>query len=430
MAERAGKFLLAAYRLVGLSVRPVVPLALAQRARRGKEERRRLGERYGYASLPRPDGRVVWVHGASVGETNAVMPLVTRLAERGFHVVFTSTTMTSAALAARRLPKGAVHQFGPLDIATYVDRFLDHWRPGLVIFVESEIWPTVISRLDRLGIPLAIVNARLSQRSFRSWQRLKSLAGAVFSRVTLALAQSAEDGARFHSLGTKRVTVTGNLKFDVPPLDAEADEVERLLNDIGQRPVWVAASTHPGEEEIIADAHRIMRVKLPGLLTVIVPRHPERGNAVRAILAERRLSVAQRSRGEPLVREADVYLADTLGELGLFYRLAPVAFLGGSLVPTGGQNPIEPARLDTAILHGPHVHNFAEIYRHLDAATPTAPIVDAAGVAAAVGALLADPHAAAQRAGAVASALAPLTGALDATLNALDPYLVAGAALP
>jgi 3-deoxy-D-manno-octulosonic-acid transferase len=224
--------------------------------------------------------------------------------------------------------------------------------------------------------------------------------------------------------------VTGNLKFDVPPLAAEADELERLLNDIGQRPVWVAASTHPGEEEIIADAHRLMRVKHPGLLTVLVPRHPQRGDAVRAILAERRLSVAQRSRGEPLVREADVYLADTLGELGLFYRAAPIAFLGGSLVPTGGQNPIEPVRLDAAVLHGPHVHNFAEVYRHLDQAVPAAPIADAPSLAAAVGPLLTDPHAAAERAKAAGAALAPLAGALEATLHALEPCLAARAASP
>lgn len=427
MARPAGEFVLGAYRLAGLGLQPLVPLALAWRARRGKEDRKRLGERYGYPSLPRPDGRVVWVHAASVGETNAVMPLVVQLAARGFHVVFTSTTVTSAALAARRLPVGAIHQFGPLDIASYVDRFLAHWRPELVIFVESEIWPTVISRLDRRGIPLAVVNARLSQRSFASWQRLKSFAGVVFSSIALALAQSEEDGARFRGLGTKRVVVTGNLKFDVPPLPAASDEVDRLLDDIRQRPVWVAASTHPGEEEIIAEAHRLMRAKHPGLLTVIVPRHPERGDAVRAVLAERRLSVAQRSRGEPLVREADIYLADTLGELGLFYRVAPVAFLGGSLVPNGGQNPIEAVRLDTAVLHGPHVQNFAEIYRYLDDATAAARIADAAALAAAVDALLADPRTAAERAKAASRALAPLAGALQATLGALEPYLAAPA---
>ncbi len=430
MANPIGNTILWGYRLAGLAARPLVPAALSARVARGKEDGRRINERYGHASAARPEGRVVWVHAASVGETNAVMPLAARLTERGFRVVFTSTTTTSAAVAARRLPKSAIHQFGPLDIGPFVDRFLAHWKPDLAIFVESEIWPTVIQRLDRLGIPLAIVNGRLSGRTFGGWRRVMWVARAVFSRIGLALAQSEEDGARFRALGVRRVTVTGNLKFDVPPLAAEPDEVERLLTDIGQRPVWVAASTHAGEEEFIADAHRLMRARHPGLLTVIVPRHPERGDEVRALLAGRRLSVAQRSRGEPLVREADVYLADTLGELGLFYRVAPVAFLGGSLVATGGQNPIEPVMLDTAVLHGPHVHNFTEIYAHLDRAAPAAPITDAASLAAAVGGLLADPRAATDRARAAAAALKPLAGALDATLRALDPWLTPGAATP
>lgn len=431
MANPIGEAVLGAYRLAGRAARPLVPGVLSARAGRGKEDSRRIGERYGTASAARPDGRVVvWVHAASVGETNAVMPLVARLTERGCHVIFTSTTVTSAAVAERRLPPDAIHQFGPLDITPFVDRFLAHWKPDLAIFVESEIWPTVIQRLDRLGIPLAIVNGRLSERTFRGWRRFVWFARAVFSRIGLALAQSEEDGARFRALGARRVTVTGNLKFDVPPLAAEPDEVERLLTDIGQRPVWVAASTHAGEEEFIADAHRRLRAKHPGLLTVIVPRHPERGDEVRALLAARRLSVAQRSRGEPLVREADVYLADTLGELGLFYRVAPIAFLGGSLVATGGQNPIEPVMLDTAVLHGPHVHNFAEIYGHLDRAAPAAPISDGASLAAAVSALLTDPRAASDRARAAAAALKPLAGALEATLRALDPWLALRAAAP
>ena len=423
MAEPLADAMLAAYRFFGLALRPLVPFVFAARAWRGKEDRRRTGERYGRASAARPAGRLVWVHAASVGETNAVLPLVGRLTRAGFQVLFTSTTVTSAAVAAQKLPPNAIHQFGPLDIASFVDRFLDHWRPELVIFVESELWPTVMTRLADATVPLVIVNARLSERSFRGWSRFAGVARALFSRISLCLAQSDEDGARFRSLGAKRVQVTGNLKFDVPPLAAEPDEIERLTSDVGQRPVWIAASTHEGEEEIVADAHRLMRTRHPGLLTVIVPRHPERGGAVRAMLAARRLSVAQRSRGEPLVREVDVYLADTLGELGLFYRLAPVAFLGGSLVGSGGQNPIEPTQLDTAVLHGPHVHNFEEIYRRLDDAVPVERIDGAPSLAGVVGRLLADPRAAAARAAAAAAALMPLSGALDATMNALQPYL-------
>lgn len=423
MADLLAKAILAGYRLSGLALRPLVPIVLAIRAGRGKEDRTRAGERYGRSKISRPAGRVVWVHAASIGETNAVMPLIERLTAASFRVLFTTTTVTSANIAAQRLPPGAVHQFGPLDIASYVDRFLDHWRPELVIFVESELWPTIITKLEKSVVPLVVVNARLSERSFRGWRRFAAVTRALFSRIGLVLARSEEDGARFRELGAPKVVITGNLKFDSPPLAADPGEVERLMSAAGQRPLWVAASTHEGEEAIIADAHRLLRERHPGVLTIVVPRHPERGNAIREVLAARRLSVAQRSRGEPLLREIDVYLADTLGELGLFYRLAPIAFLGGSLIPHGGQNPIEAARLGTAVLHGPNVHNFADTYDWLDRATPAPRINDAPSLAGAVGALLASPKLAADRAAAAAAALAPLAGAIDATMLALRPYL-------
>ena len=423
VAEPLADFLLAGYRLFGSVIRPIVPLVLAARVAQGKEDRTRTGERYGRAAMKRPAGRLIWVHAASVGETNAVLPLIERLTKAGFPVLFTSTTLTSANIAAAKLPKDAIHQFGPLDVPAYVDRFLDHWRPYFVIFVESELWPTIVGRLEQAVVPLVIVNGRLSDRSFRSWRRLGGAATGLFSRIGLVLAQSEEDGARFRSLGAPKVQVTGNLKFDTPPLAADAGEVERLRAAIAGRPVWVAASTHEGEEEIVAAAHRILRERYPDVLTIVVPRHPDRGGSVREILAAQRLTVAQRSRGEPLVREADVYLADTLDELGLFYRVAPVAFLGASLVPIGGHNPIEPVRLGAAVLHGPHVHNFADLYELLDRVIPTDPVVDAASLAAAVAGLVADPVAASDRAATSAAALSPLSGALDMTMAALQPYL-------
>jgi 3-deoxy-D-manno-octulosonic-acid transferase len=388
-----------------------------------KENRGRLGERYGRASAPRPPGRLIWVHAASVGETNAVMPMIARLTDYGFSVVFTSTTVTSAEIAAARLPDGAIHQFVPFDIAPYVERFLRYWRPQLAIFVESELWPMMITRLARHSIPQIIVNARLSANSFRNWSRFRWIAAPLLSRIDLCLAQSRQDGDHFTALGAPNVVVTGNLKWDAPPLDADPGELARLRSAIGARPVWVAASTHDGEERIVADAHRLVRERRPNLLTIIVPRHPVRGDAIRSMLAADGLAVAQRSRGEPLDERADIYLADTLGELGLFFRLAPVAFLGNSLAAHGGHNPIEPIRLNTAVLHGPHVHNFAEVYERLDRAVPTGPVTDAAGLAGAILAWLDDPAAAAAHAERAARALAPLTGALEATVSALQPHL-------
>ena len=423
MADLVAGAIAGGYRFLGLLLRPAVPFLLSSRVARGKEDPQRLGERYGRASLPRPPGRVVWVHAASVGETNAILPLIERLTGIGLAVVFTTTTVTSAVIAAKRLPRGAVHQFAPLDLAPFVAAFLAHWRPNLAIFVESEMWPTMVRKLDEASVPLVVANARLSERSFRGWKRFAGFATRVFPRITLCLAQSEADATRFAGLGVSEVRTVGNLKYDVPPLAADKNAVDRLKSAIGPRPVWIAAATHEGEEEIVAEAHKLIRQRHGQVLTIVVPRHPERGDAVRAMLAGKGLTVAQRSRGNPLLHEIDVYLADTLGELGLFYRLAPIAFLGGSLIPHGGQNPIEPTRLDGAVLHGPHVHNFTDTYAALDAAVPAPPISDAASLADAVAALMDDPAAVAVRATAGKAGLAGFSGALEATMTAIKPYL-------
>ncbi len=418
-----GTLLLAGYRHLGSVARPLVPPVLRRRVGQGKEVPERIGERYGIASVPRPQGDIVWVHAASVGETNAVMPLIRRLSADGVQVLFTSTTVTSASIAAAALPKGAIHQFGPLDVTAYVDAFLAHWKPHLVIFVESELWPTILMRLERASIPFVTVNGRMSDRSFRGWRRAGSLSRALFSRITLCLAQSAEDGARYRGLGAPQVVVTGNIKFDTPPLAVDDTALAALRSDIGSRPVWVAASTHEGEEAIVAEAHGLLAASRPDVLTILVPRHPVRGDGVRTLLEERGLRVAQRSRGETLLRETNVYLADTLGELGLFYRVASVAFLGGSLAPVGGHNPIEPVRLGAAVVHGPHIGNFAELFALLDAVTPSAAIADAASLASVVRPLMEQPDEGRAQAAKVAAAFAPLSGALDATIAALQPFL-------
>jgi 3-deoxy-D-manno-octulosonic-acid transferase len=417
---------LGAYRLAGRAAVPLLPFALSWRARRGKEDRTRLGERFGRASLPRPPGRLVWIHAASVGETNAIMPLVAKLTEAGIAVVFTSVTVSSAGIAAARLPRGALHQFAPVDVAPLVGRFLDHWRPDLAIFVESELWPTTIVQLSKAGIPQILVNARLSERSYRGWRRFAGIARSVLGRIPLCLAQSAKDAERYRALGTPKVVVTGTLKFDAPAPDVDPAVLAGFRVAIADRPVWVAASTHEGEETVVAEAHRSLCGRFPDLLTIIVPRHPERGDAIRAHLAALGLTVAQRSRKETVDRGIDVYVADTFGELGLFYRVAPIAFLGGSLIPHGGQNPIEPVRLGCAVLHGPHVHNFSNVYAIIDA-VGLPKVAGASDLAEALAALLADPAAARRRASAMADALKPLSGALNATMAELDPYLHRGA---
>ena len=423
MSELGGRLVLGAYQAAGYAALPIVPAILSWRTSRGKEDPVRRSERYGHASLPRPPGRLVWVHAASVGETNAVLPLVSRIVDEGIGVLFTTVTVTGAATALKGLPKGAIHQFAPLDIKPFVGRFLANWRPDLALFVESEIWPVTMRRLAEAEVPQVLVNARLSERSFERWQKFGDATRMLFGQISLCLAQSEVDGARYGHLGVKKVTVTGNLKFDVPPPFADPEMVKGFEAALAGRTVWVAASTHEGEEEVIAAAHRVLRHRRRELLTIIVPRHPNRGPEIAEALSRRGFSVALRTRNDAIHEETDVYVADTLGELGLFYRLTPIAFLGGSLVPHGGQNPIEPVRLDTAVLHGPHVHNFADIYAALDRAGRAEVVRSSEGLAKALDELFADPTAMRRRATKAAEALSSFSGALDATMRALSPYL-------
>ncbi len=411
------------WRLVGRVGRPLLWGLLAVRTARGKEDRTRRGERFGKPSRPRPEGPLVWVHAASVGELTAVLPLVEEIVARGIATVVTTGTVTSARVAAERLPAGAVHQFVPLDVAPYLSRFLDAWRPAAALFVESEVWPVALAETAKRGIPRIVVNARLSARSFRRWKKLPATAAAMFGSVDLVLAQSAEDGERFARLGAAMVEVTGNLKFDGAPPPADAAERAAFDGALSGRPRWVAASTHPGEDEVVIAAHRILSAERPGLLTLLVPRHPDRGGRIAETIARGGLSVALRSRGEPIRADTAIYVADTIGELGLFYRLAPIAFVGGSLTARGGQNPIEPARLGAAVIAGPHVANFAGIYGDLATADALVTITEASGLAAAVGALLDDPADATARAAAANAVADRHAGALARTLDRLAPLL-------
>ena len=384
--------LLQLYR-TGLSVlEPAAAGLLLWRERNGKEDRARLQERRGWPSQERPDGHLAWLHGASVGETLSLMPVVEQLMQRGLEVLITSGTRTSADVIARRLPPGAIHQFVPLDVPRYVRRFMDYWQPDLVLFAESEIWPNMITEIERRHIPLILVNGRLSERSYLRWAKLPQVARAIFNRFALCIAQSAEDADRLARLGAPRVSVAGNLKFDATPPPSDPRALATLSGLVAGRPLWMAASTHPGEEEIVAEVHRALETRFPHLLTIIVPRHPDRGYDAAQIAQDAELRCSVRSDGEQPDRNTDVYVADTIGELGLFYRLSPLVFMGGSLVPRGGQNPIEPAKLGSAILHGPHVHNFSEVYSAIDRAGGALPIPDGPTLLRALTERLRDPR--------------------------------------
>jgi len=415
---------LRAYQLGSALGTPIASQLLMRRQKRGKEHPERLKERLGQASMPRPKGPLVWVHGASVGEMLAAVALIERLRARDFAVLVTSGTVTSAALAEQRLPPGVLHQFVPLDAPRFVRRFLDHWRPGLALFVESDLWPNLICSCAKRRIPMIIINGRLSERSFKRWRRLPAVIAALLNRFDLCLAQSATDAERYAKLGAPRVNATGNLKLDVPPLPADEATLRRLRDIVGKRPVMLAASTHAGEETVIIAAHRRLRAKFPTLLTIIVPRHPARGESIAESAKADGLAVALRSRRAQPMPDISVYVADTLGELGLMYRLAPIVFMGGSLASHGGQNPIEPIRLGAAIIHGPHVWNFAEIYAALDSARGAQGVADEEELAGRLGLWLADAAARQATAEAAAGAIRKLSGALDRTWAALDPYLI------
>jgi 3-deoxy-D-manno-octulosonic-acid transferase len=418
-----GSVALGVYRILSDLARPAFAAALRRRAMAGKEDRTRLGERRGESTLPRPAGALVWIHGASVGETNSLLPLVQRLTADRIRVLLTSGTVTSARLMARRLPPGAIHQFVPLDCPTYVRRFLDHWQPDLAIFAESELWPNLIASSDDRGIPLVLVNARMSPRSFARWSRFAPVARAVLSRFDLCLAQTEADAGRLGALGAPRVAVTGNLKYDVPPPPADPLKLAALEGLVGGRPIWMAASTHPGEERILLATHERLVRRYPHLLTIIAPRHPDRGAMIEGMARASGLRTARRSLGLQPDRSTDVYIVDTMGELGLFYRLVPLAFMGGTLVPHGGQNPIEPAKLGAAVLHGPHVHNFLEVFAALDGAGGAVPVT-ADELFDVLDELLGDPSGLRWMARAAAGAVSELGGAVDRTMDELAPFVV------
>jgi 3-deoxy-D-manno-octulosonic-acid transferase len=416
---------LRAYKLASFAAAPFAPRFLARRLRRGKEHPVRLSERSGEASLPRPDGALVWLHGASVGEILAAMPLIERVRAQDFAVLVTSGTVTSAALAEQRLPPGAMHQFIPLDMPRFVGRFLDHWQPDLALFVESDLWPNLVLTCADRRIPMILINGRISERSFKRWRRL--VPGAIatlLSYFDLCLAQSSADAQRYAQLGAPRIGSTGNLKLDAPAPPVDQSTLHRFNALIGLREVIAAASTHAGEETAIIAAHQRLREDYPTLLTVIAPRHPERGPSIAEMVQAAGLSPALRSRDELPKRDIDIYIADSLGELGLVYRVAPIVFMGGSLASHGGQNPIEAVRLGAAVLHGPHVWNFAEIYAALDAAHGAELVADEATLTARLRAWLADPAARTAVVNAGAQTVEKLGGALDRTLAALDPYFM------
>lgn len=370
---------------------PLGPAILKRRLAAGKEDPARWGEKLGHATVARPVGPLVWVHAVSVGEGLSVLPLLKALVAADVTVLLTCTTVTAAGLLAKRVPARVIVQYLPLDLARPVARFLDHWRPDVAVMVESEFWPRLIHDTHARGIPLVLANARMSERSAIRWAKAAGLARAILGRFSVMCAPDRIMAERLITIGADpaRVRVTGTLKRAGERLPVDGAELARMRAALGARQVWCAASTHAGEEAVVAAAQVALKARGSGGLCLLVPRHPARAEEVAAVLRGAGLSFTRRSAGELPV--ADVYLADTLGEMGLWFDLCAVSLVCGSLVDgIGGHNAYEPALHGSAILHGPHVGNFADLYARLDAAGAAVGVHDADGIAGAVGHLLSD----------------------------------------
>ncbi|MCK4945922.1 MAG: 3-deoxy-D-manno-octulosonic acid transferase [Alphaproteobacteria bacterium] len=352
--------LVSAYKTLMKWSTPLLEAYLSHRMRSGKEDISRIDERRGLPSKARGNEPLVWFHAASVGEAQSLLVLIRRLLDdySDIQVMVTTGTVTSARLLADRLPSRAFHQYMPVDHPDWTEKFLNYWRPDMVIWSESEFWPNMLTGIQERSIPAVLLNARISQKSFFLWHLARGAIGSMLSTFQLCLGQNQEEVVRLRRLGASEVRVSGNLKYAAAPLPCNEEKLEILKNAVGSRPLVLWASTHLGEEEIAFRVHKKLSKLVPKLLTIIVPRHPKRGRLISGLADLDELSAVRRSKGGLPQDINDLYIADTLGELGLFYRLSRVCVLGGSFMPVGGHNPIEPAQLGCQIFYGPHMFNF------------------------------------------------------------------------
>lgn len=423
---------LGTYRVLGSAIYPFAGLFLKRRAKRGKEDSERRYERYGYAGHARPDGPMIWLHAASVGESLAVLPLVGRLEDSGINIVVTTGTVTSAEMLKGRLGASTVHQYVPLDLPKAVSRFIDHWKPDLAVFVESELWPTTMAELHARQVPQVLINARMSDRSDTRWRKRPELARRIFGKLSAVTAQSSVDAQRFRQLGAHRVVDVGNLKLDAGAPVFDIAEADRLKTQLGERPTWLALSTHGDEERVVAQAHTLLLEHRPDTLAILAPRHPGRADEVGAMLDKAGLPYIRRSSGAAITANTRVYLVDTIGEAGLMLQLTDIALLGRSLgnadardklAAQGGQNPVEPVLANAIVLSGRYVQNFRDTYQALLENDSVRLVADAPDIAAHVLHFWSNPDERAAMALRAQATIGEMRGALDRTMQCLDPFI-------
>ncbi|MFW8637190.1 3-deoxy-D-manno-octulosonic acid transferase [Cribrihabitans pelagius] len=417
------------YRGASALIAPLAWRRVAARLRAYGLPEERVRERLGHASLPRPPGQLIWFHAASVGESLSVLTLIRRIGELAPDAEFliTSGTPTSAELVAKRMPPRCRHQFPPLDTAAAVERFLDHWKPNLGVFVESELWPQMLVRARQTGCPLVLLNARLSDRSVAGWQKRPATARFILGQFALFLTQNRKTADNLRAIGAApdRIRPGSNLKAVSAPLPVDQTALAEVRSALGTRPVWVASSTHAGEEEVVLAAHKALLAQHPDLCLLLAPRHPERGSEAEALIAEAGLTSARRSQGELLAPEIQVYLADTLGEVGTWYALTPLVFLGGSLREIGGHNPYEVMQAGAAVITGPGHYNFAETYAELTREGAAVEVENAGGLCREITRWLAEPETLDTARRAAAAFISRQSDQLDNTVEALLKLLPA-----
>ena len=342
-----------------------IPLVIFMRKRKGKELPERINERYGKNTLERKKGKLIWIHAASIGEYQSIIPVVDKLKKDQSidQILITTGTVTSAQVINKRIKGKVIHQFIPFDVPVYANRFLNYWKPSLAVFVESEIWPNFIHILNKKDIPQIIINGRMTIKSFKKWSLFNSSSKDLFSKFSSCSTQNTDSTLFYEKLGIKKTNYTGNLKFALSPDPTDTEKYNELKVLTGDRKIFLAASTHPGEEEIISRVALKLKKTCKDLLTIVVPRHPKRNNIINKNIIK---NTAIRSMGNKIKRNTHIYLADTIGELNIFYKLADIIFIGGSLVMHGGQNPIEAVYHGKRVYHGKYVENFSDVYMTLD----------------------------------------------------------------
>lgn len=414
--------LLNVYKAMMQAGTPLLEAYLKRRAGRGKEDPARAHERRGRATMPRGAAPLAWFHAASVGESLSLLAIISRVLDThpGLRVMVTTGTVASANLMADRLPPRAFHQYMPVDHPAWVATFLDHWRPDFVVWSESEFWPNMLSAIKSRGIPAVLLNARMSDGSFRRWKWAKRAIADILSVFGLCLAQNAAEAQRLEQLGAANVRVAANVKYAAAPLPVDDEKLSAMQAQLSGRKTILWASTHAGEEKLAIETHLALRRQFLDLLTVIVPRHAPRGPDVLALAQQQSLGAGLRSRGDA-VRE--IYIADTMGELGLFYRLCKTVVVGGSFADIGGHNPIEPGQLGCVIFYGPQMYNFITINEDFMAAQAAVQVADVKELALTLAEALASPEKFSRYGDSARALTAEKAVAAAALASMLDPYL-------